>query len=136
MPKSIQLSKQTTLWDPALSSFKLVVSAINAEDMPEKIFVKQRIRNFAKDKFDDTFVAVATPTQLEDFPEDVPGEGSSYFRTNTIELVARTPEAIRTIFESLLFEVKKLTIDLSDMEILTDAVVYNISSSGPITTTP
>jgi hypothetical protein len=133
MAKGIQISKQTTIWDPALLSYKLVVSVIGAQGMPEKIFVKQRIRNFSKQKFDDTFVAVATPSQLEDFHEDAPAEGSSYFRTNQIELVARTPEAISNIFESLLYEIKKLTRDLSDIELLSEAVVYNISDTGDIT---
>lgn len=134
MPKSIQISKRSTVEVPSISSYKLVVEAINAENMPDKIFVNQRIHNFAKDMFDDIFVAVCTPTQLEDFAEDSPEEGTSYYRTNRIELIARTPEGLQTIFDSLLFEVKKLVVDLTDLDNLAPAVVYNISALDPITT--
>lgn len=110
----------------------LVVDAINAEDMPDKIFVNQRIRNFAKGDFEDTFVAVCTPTQLEDFLEDSPGEGTSYYRTNSIRLIARTAEELRAVFESLVYEVKKLVVDLTDLDSLSEAEVYTISALDPV----
>jgi hypothetical protein len=100
--------------------------------MSDKIFVNQRIRNFAKERFDDTFVAVCTPVQLEDFPEDSPEEGSSFYRTNRIELIGRTPEYLQTVFESLVYEVKKLTLDLDQLDSLTAAETYTISSGEEI----
>lgn len=133
MSKSIQISKRSTVVLPGISSYMLEVTAINAQNMSDKIFVKQRIRNFAKGEIDDTFVAVCTPTQLEDFDEDSPGEGSSYFRTNRIELVGRTAEVVQEIFDSLVYEVKKLVVDLSDLEKLEVAEVLNISAIDPIT---
>lgn len=133
MSKSIQIVRQSTVELPDISSYKLVVQTANPENMPGKIFVKQRIRNFAQDRTDDTFVAVCTPTQLEDFEEDAPAEGSSYFRTDSIELIARTPEYLMEVFDSLIYEVKKLVIDLSDLDVLTDAEVYTITASEPIT---
>jgi len=128
MSKSIQIVKHSTIELPDISSYKLVVRAENAQNMPDKIFVKQRIRNFAKNTIDETFVAVCTPTQLEDFEEDAPGEGSSYFRTNQIELVGRTPEWLVTVFDSLLYETKKLVVDLTDLDSLSEATVYNITA--------
>jgi hypothetical protein len=133
MSKSIQIVKQSTVEIPGISSYKLVVSTANAQNMPDKIFVKQRTRNFAKDSIDDTFVAVCTPVQLEDFEEDAPGEGTSYFRTNTIELVGRTPEYLTEVFDSLLYETQKLVVDLTDLDNLSVAEVYNITANGPIT---
>lgn len=132
MAKSIQLAQQSTVPLPDISSLKLVVQAVNAQDMPDKIFIKQRIRNFAKGTFDDTFVAVCTPTQLEDFPEDSPNSETSYYRTNRIELIGRTAEVLRSVFDSIKYEVKKLVIDLNDMDTLDTAHVYNISAQGPI----
>ena len=70
MPKSIQLYKQSTIPVPGISSMKLVVEARNNQEMTDKIFVYQRVRNFASGDFEDTFVAVCTPTQLEDFGEN------------------------------------------------------------------
>lgn len=136
MAKNIQLSKQSTVYLPGLSSYKLVVQAINAQDMPNKIFVKQRIQNFVTGVADDSFVAVCTPTQLEDFQEDSPAQGSSFFRTSSIELVMRTPEELEAVFESLLYEVQKLVIDLDDLDKLGQAVVYTVSSDGSVISTP
>lgn len=133
MPRNIQLVKQSSIYVPGISSFKMVVEAINAENISNKIFVKQRIRNFAKENHEENFVAVCTPTQLEDFDEDSPAEGTSYFRTDKIELVGTTAEYLNTVFESLLYEVKKLLVDLDDMDNLSAAVVYNVPSNGPVT---
>ena len=127
MPKKIQIFKSSSVYVPDISSIKLVVAAVNPEEMTDKIFVKQRIRDFAKDTFDDTFVAVCTPVQLEDLDADSPGEGTSYYRTNQVELVGRTPEMVETVFESLLYEVKKLVLDLNDMDKMTADEIYNIT---------
>lgn len=121
---------------PDISSIKLIVTAINAEDMPSKIFVNQRIRNFAKDRIDDTFVAVCTPTQLEDFEEDCPSPGTSYYRTDKIELVGRTPEMVQSVFDSLVYEVKKLVVDLTDLDNLLPAQVYTINAIDPVSIAP
>lgn len=129
MSISVQISKRSTVEIPDISSYKLVVEAINAQNMPSKIFVNQRIRNFAKSISEDFFVAVCTPTQLEDFMEDSPSEGTSYYRTNRIELIGRTPEMVQSVFDSLLYEVKKLVIDLSALEILQEAEVFNVSDN-------
>lgn len=131
MTKSIQIIKRSTVKIPELSSYKLVIEAVNPVGMTDKIFVKQRIQNFAKNKLDDTFVAVASPTQLEDFEEDAPAEGSSFFRTNTIELVAYTTELLQEIVDSLIYETKKLLVDLDSMDNLKDEEVFLIQSDQP-----
>ena len=118
---------------PDQSSFKLIVEAVNAENMPSKIFVNQRIHNFSKNSTEDVFRAVCTPTQLEDFDADSPAEGTSYFRVDKIELVARTPEAIKDVFDSILFEVKKLVVDLTALDDLSNAQTYLINATDPVT---
>jgi len=100
--------------------------------MPSKIFVNQRIRNFARGTNDYTFVAVCTPTQLEDLAEDSPEEGTSYYRVSRIDIIARTPEVLDTIFDSLLFEIKKLVVDLTDLENFQEAAVYSVSATSPV----
>jgi hypothetical protein len=136
MAKSIQISKKSTTPIPGIQSFKMEVQAINAVNMPSKIFIKQRVRNFAKDRFDDTFVAICTPVQLEDLAEDSPEEGTSYYRTDTIELVVRTAEMLQTVFDSLLYEVQKLVVDLQDIDLLEPEEIYTLSSDGPLLMTP
>jgi hypothetical protein len=136
MATSIQISKKNTIPLPEIHSLKLVLQAINAVNMPSKVFIKQRTRNFAKDQFDDTFVAVCTPAQLEDLAEDAPDKGTSYFRTDTIELIIRTPETLEDIFQSVLYEVQKLATDLDSIEQLSQEKVYTLSSEGPLLLTP
>lgn len=121
---------------PDLQSYKLVVAAVDAENTTDKIFIKQRIHNFARGKFEDNFVGVCTPVQIEDFPEDAPEEGSSYFRTSSIEVVARTPELIQDVFNSLLYEVKKLLLDLEDIENLSEEEVYTITGGSKVVASP
>jgi hypothetical protein len=130
MAKSIQIIKRSTLALPDIQSYMLTIEAVNAENMPDKIFVKQRIRNFAKGDIDETFVAVCTPAQLEDFEEDAPEDGTSFFRTNKIELVARTPELLQAVVDSLTYEVKKLVTDLTDMENLGNTEIFTITSDS------
>lgn len=127
MAKNIQILKRSSIEVHDLSSYKLVLEAVNAEGMPDKIFVNQRIRNFAKGTVDDTFAAVCTPVQLEDFAEDAPAQGSSYYRTNTIEIVVRTPEMLNRAFDSIIYEVKKLVLDLENLDILTPPILYNVN---------
>lgn len=133
MAKSIRLIKQSTVFLPEQSSYKLELQAVDAQNMTNKIFVNQRTRSFSKDTLEDVFCAIATPTQLEDFAEDSPNEGTSFFRTNRIELVARTPEMLQDVFESILYEVKKLVVDLDALDNLEDAQVFLINSTEPIT---
>jgi hypothetical protein len=133
MPKSIQIVKQSTVELPGISSYKLIVQTRNAQEMTSKIFIKQRVRNFAKNTTDDVFVGVCTPVQLEDFDEDAPAEGSSYFRSDYIELIGRTPEFLREVFDTLVYETKKLVVDLSDLDSLAEAQVYTISANAPVT---
>jgi hypothetical protein len=136
MAKSIKLSKSSTIELPDIFSYKLVVKAVQPQGMSSKIFVNQRTRNFAKGLFEDTFVAVCTPVQLEDFSEDSPSEDSSYYRTDSIELVTRTPELLSEIFESLKYEVKKLVTDLEALDDLGPEQLYDITGREAVVAIP
>jgi hypothetical protein len=130
MPKAIQISRQSTVWIPHLQSYKLVVEALNPQNMPQEVFIKQRLRNFAQDSFDDNFVAVCTPVQLEDLPINSPDAGGSFYRVSKIELVGRLPEAIDKIFDSLIYEVQKLVDDLNALDYLKSAQIYDITAGS------
>jgi hypothetical protein len=128
MAKSIKISKQSTVRIPRTGAHKIVVAAVDAVDMPSEIFVKQRFRNFARDAFEDNFVAVCSPTQLEDLPLNAPEGRSSYFRVSQVELIANTPELLERIFDSLLYEAQKLVVDLTAIDSLEAAEVYSITA--------
>lgn len=132
MAKAIQISRQNTVWIPHLQSYKLVVEAINPQDMPGEVFIKQRLKNFAQDSFDDSFVGVCTPVQLEDLPVNAPDAGSSFYRVSKIELVGRLPEAIDKVFDSLIYEVQKLVQDLNALDDLNEAKIYSITQNGTV----
>ena len=47
-----------------------------------------------------------------------------------VELVANTPELLDRIFDSMLYEVQKLVIDLNAIDNLEPAEVYMITAGG------
>jgi hypothetical protein len=130
MKKSIHIGRLSPQLDENAQSYKTVLLASAAVGMTAKIFVMQRAHNYAKETVEDTFAAVATPTQLEDFNEDAPADGSSYFRTDTIELVARTPEQLQSVFNSITFEVSSLIKDLESLEELTELTTWKLTAEG------
>jgi len=109
---TFNLAKTTSAWSPDISSYKMMVEVTSAVDAPSEIFVIKRTRDFVKDQFDDVFAAIATPTQLEDFPVLAPNENSSYYRTNKATLIVRTAEGMQAVFDSMVYEIKKLATDL------------------------
>jgi hypothetical protein len=109
---TFNLAKTTSAWAPDISSYKMTVEITSAEDAPREIFVIKRTRDFVKDQFEDVFAAVATPVQLEDFPIRAPRENSSYYRTNVATLIVRTAEGMQAVFDSMVYEIKKLALDL------------------------
>lgn len=133
MAKSIQISRRYVDTNKELSSYRLYVEAINAQEMTSKVFIKQRIVNFSKSTTDDVFVGVCTPAQLEDLGEDSPLGGTSFFRSNNVDLIATTSEELKDTLDSIIFEVKKLVDDLSALDLLTDDEVYNIEPNVPVT---
>jgi hypothetical protein len=135
MPKNIKITRQATTYIPDIKSYKMIIEAIDPEEMSAKIFIQQRIVNFARGTTDDIFAAVCTPVQLEDFGEDSPLAGTSYFRTDKIELVGGTPELMLELFNSLVYEVKKLVADLNAMDTL-DATEVFYTDGDVVTTVP
>lgn len=124
MSKNIKITRQDTTYTPEIGAYKMIIEAIEPEEMSAKIFIQQRIVNFARGTTDDIFAAVCTPVQLEDLGEDSPLAGTSYFRTNRIELVGGTPELMLELFNSLIYEVKKLVADLNAMDSLNSVEVF------------
>lgn len=127
---SIQLLRKSTKWFPALSSYKLILEVISTQSIPKTVFVKQRIKDFAKEKTVDVFAAVATPVQMQDFNEYSPAAGTSYFRDSRVELMLRTPEAIQEIFDSIVYELQKLALDITIIEDMQQDGIYTITADA------
>lgn len=99
-----------------VGSYRVAIAATASVGVSPNIFVMQRIRDFTANKFEDNFAAVATPAQLEDIPEVNNMTESSFYRTNSIELVARTAEYLAEIVASIFNEVQNLVDDLKALE--------------------
>ncbi len=125
---SITLNRKTAEYDPKLLSYKMIVEVTAAQDITPKIFVNQRLYNFFKTNFEDVVVAIATPTQIEDFGEDAPNEGDSYFRTSKVEVVCRTLEALEYWYAAVVGDLQRLVLDVDVLTELTDEADVTISS--------
>lgn len=113
---SITLTKRSSEFLREVGSYRVAITATVSVGVSPNIFVMQRIRDFTANKFEDNFAAVATPAQLEDIPEVNNMTESSFYRTNSIELVARTAEYLAEIVASIFNEVQNLVDDLKALE--------------------
>jgi hypothetical protein len=104
----------------------------SSEDIEKEVFVKQKLVNFLNDQNEEVFVAVCSPTQMEDLSKLTPTGNSSYFRTSKISLVANTPEHLQAIFDTLLYELHKLTVDIEVLAIQSEEAYYTITPSGAV----
>jgi hypothetical protein len=131
----ITINRTTTKWQPDLSSYSLRVDVASTENIVREVFVMQRLKSFVSDQFEDVFAAVATPAQLEDLPANAPGKDTSYFRKSSVELVVRTLEGMNAVFDSLVYELNKLCLDIDVLQNdLKDTKQYIISSGAPVRT--
>lgn len=114
---TLNLVRKSTDFDPIASSYKLILEVNSAQDITPKIFVNQRFKNLSNNVFEDIFAAVATPAQLEDFDEDSPAAGTSYYRTNKIEILSRNADYLEDVYDDIVWQVQKL---VDDMKALTN----------------
>ena len=125
----INLIRKSNTYDNQAGSYKMLLEIISTENVAKDLFVKQRLRNFVKNNFEDVFCAVATPAQVEEFDVNSPRAGDSFFRTNTIELVSRNADYLEQVFESILKELQKLVEDVESLEALKTDGVYSITAA-------
>jgi len=111
----------------------MTLEVLSTENMPKNVFVKQRIRDLVNNNFDDVFAAVCTPAQLEDFDDDAPKQGASYFRTYTVDIVSRNSAYLEDVFQSILAELQKLADDYAALGELQPDGIYTITNEGEIT---
>lgn len=127
----LTLNRRTTKWRPDITSYSMILDILAAENAPKEVFIMKRTKNFVNDQFEDVFAAVATPVQLEDFPIGAPDANSSYYRVSSVELIARTAEGMNAIFDSMIYELNKLSLDIDALKNgLRDEKQYIISSGA------
>lgn len=127
---TVTVNGPNRIQDAKLPAYRVDVSITGANDITTKLFVKQRILK-PEGTTEDNFVAVASPTNLEDFAEDAPLVDSSFFRSNSISLASSDPAFLSSTLETILSELSLLT---KQMEILDEnssiTTNYTVTSSG------
>ena len=125
----LTVTRQATTYNPDYQSYQMQVTISAAENITDKIFVNKRIKNYFDDSFQDVVVAIATPVQLEDFPEDKPEGELGFFRTNNVLVVGRTPDFLNYWWTEASAEIQALVTDVNRIATdLSSAVVTVVTS--------
>ena len=95
MPVQLNTRYQLTKPEAGIQSFDLIVTITSATDMPEEVFIFQRGVAPAASVDEaptDTFVCIADPVDLEEFPVNSPDllNEIPYYRMSTVTLRYRS----------------------------------------------
>jgi len=103
-----------------LQSYDLRVVIESAADMPEKIFVLQRIPAPPGGEDEDRFQCIADPVDLEEIPEDSPDLSNDmpYFRVQEITLRFRSMETLEEVRQLIAEDLQALVNSLKAAETL------------------
>ena len=116
--------------DNVLPAYRIDLSITAANDITTKIFVKKRFKKY-DGTLDDSFVAVASPTNLQDFAEDAPNEGQNYFRTNCISLQTSDVNYLNTVLQEILSDISLLLNEETVLDgISNQSITYTITPSS------
>jgi len=120
MSHSISLHRDVTGHvDGTIQGTRLVVTVTSASELSEKIFVYKEV---PLNPNDSTTIAqfdhVASPADLEDFPEDAPIAGSdpSWFRLNKVDVVVRSRAIADELWDAILQDVTDLKTTLDRLD--------------------
>lgn len=108
-------------------NYLVTLAITSAESITSFLFVKKRIIR-PDGSSDDTFVTVASPAQIEDIPQQVPGPDDPYWRDDTITLVSSDPDLLNDVISEITEDIQLTLIEATDLQ--------TISSSQVITITP
>lgn len=114
---------------PNSISYAIELEVIVAEDITKEIFVKQRLIK-PDNKFEDVFVAVASPAQMEDLDIDCPAAESSYFRVKKITMIGSNSSFLEDVFRTILAEIQLLLDNEEALTLLESEAIYMISSDN------
>lgn len=110
-------------------NYRVDLTITSSSNITTFLFVKQRI-SLVDGTYDDTFVTVASPAQIEDIQQQSPAPGEFFFRDNTISLISSDPTLIQTLTNNILSDVQ-LTIQQSeDLDVLSSAETITVTDSA------
>jgi len=127
---SITVQRHSNIYESNLGTYRLTLEVTASQDIKPQIFVNQRLQDVLKQTFDDVFVAVATPAQLEDFGVNAPNEGSSYFLTSKIDVVARNGDYLLSVVNDIMSYIQQLIASFNALTTLNNDGTYVITGSS------
>jgi len=102
------------------SGWRMRVTAVDAVDITDKIFVYER-RQFGSGT-QDVFVAVASPEDINTYPEDAPA-AAGFFRLNFVDLIFRSTQFMEDAWEVIQADVQELVLLMKDYSQINSEIV-------------
>ena len=78
--------------------------------------------------YNDYFVAVASPVQLEDLAIGSPDSTTSFFRDSKVTIMAASQEYLDTVFDAIRVDLQRLVKDVDANTTLVASGTYTITS--------
>jgi hypothetical protein len=125
--KKLTITRKGVRQNADSSAFVLTLEVISSEGITKNVFVKQRLRTI-DNGVNDVFVAVASPTQIEDLPEGAPVDEATYFRTNKVDIISQNPTYLEEVFDDILQETQSLVDDVTSVEVLQKEGTYTVEA--------
>lgn len=142
MAPSIKIKYERSDIQPGLQAYGLKVTVTQATDMPESIFVMRRDVVNANTPMNqepvvptgnpgiqpDTFICLADPVDLEEFPENIPDPANEmpYYRVKAVEFWFRSPDLLEDTYNLLAADIAKLVKSLQSLASIatTEEITY------------
>ena len=115
--------------EPQALSYVLEVEVISTEDITKNIFVKQRVVR-PDGSFNDSFAAVATPTQLEELNVGCPNADTNYFLDSKVTVYGTNESFLNYVYTTITEDVKLLIDNSEALDALLGADVWEINNLG------
>jgi hypothetical protein len=126
--KSVSLSRQTSATTRP-GSYRVDLTINSTNDITAFLFVKERVVK-PDGTNDDTFVAVASPSQIEDINESSPGTGTVYFRDKTVSLISTDPQYLNDTVNEILADIQLTVLQMNELDVLTPPQYFTITADS------
>ncbi|NBQ67286.1 MAG: hypothetical protein EBU46_00030 [Nitrosomonadaceae bacterium] len=127
--KTITLQRKAVSLLPGTTNYKLSLSVTSVHDITDKVFVKRRLFKF-DNTFEDVFVAVASPAQIEELPVDAPSAPNIHYRSAKVDITSSDPQLLEDIFTNIIAELQMLTDQLTTLDEMAVDGTYSISKNS------
>jgi hypothetical protein len=132
--RSVTISRQTSATSRQ-GNYRVDLTIDSANLITPNLFVKQRVIK-PDGTIDDTFAAVASPSEIEDIPELAPGS-NRFFRDSKISLINSDSDYLNQVVQQILIDVQLTVLQMNELDLLTPSEIITVTESGiSVDTTP